>query len=228
MNGLTGVKTSKIIANNTVRYTDDRGEHIRLHNTDIISFINGKTVLNSGGWRTITTKERINRFLPYDSFIRQEKSVWYLHCDLKTYIFEDGITIGKRGKVTGYGKDVKALYKLNEQIKKYVAGYIKELFAGNVPEPSGGDCWFCCMKEAKTGKPVGGSDHLLEHMKEKYYVPSLLVNAINRFDVGALIKDTVARIWTGKEVSYHMQEISKEYLTRSLRRYMKSQLNLAG
>jgi hypothetical protein len=36
---------------------------VRLHNTDVVTFRrDGAITLNTGGWFTVTTKERINRF----------------------------------------------------------------------------------------------------------------------------------------------------------------------
>jgi hypothetical protein len=54
-------KTDRPLANNT--RVIDRGDRIaiRLHNTDIVSFFpNGDTEFNSGGWRTMTTKDRMH------------------------------------------------------------------------------------------------------------------------------------------------------------------------
>ena len=55
----------KPIANNTRLY--ERGDSIavRLHNTDVVTIHPNNTwTLRSGGWRSVTTKERINRFSP--------------------------------------------------------------------------------------------------------------------------------------------------------------------
>lgn len=38
---------------------------VRLHETDVvIAYVDGSVRLDSGGWRTVTTKDRVNRFLP--------------------------------------------------------------------------------------------------------------------------------------------------------------------
>ena len=58
---------------------------------------------------------------------------------------------------------------------------MKKIEAGELPAPSGGDCWCCSMKNEKgicLGDLSDNNQHLLDHMKERYYVPSLLVNAI--------------------------------------------------
>lgn len=85
--------------------------------------------------------------------------------------------------------------KMRKRIDAYVKGYIETLKAG-MPMPSGGDCWYCLMFDAQppnepgarramhrgsTVSPVHGNhEHLLSHIskKERYYVPSLAVNAL--------------------------------------------------
>lgn len=52
---------------------------IRLHSTEILKFFpDGRIVLNSGGWQTVTTKERMNRYLPHPWSIYSEKGDWFL------------------------------------------------------------------------------------------------------------------------------------------------------
>lgn len=77
---------------------------VQLHNTYVVSYYpDGSVVLNSGGWRTKTTKARMNDHLPRWWFVYQERGVWYLRKDmgLQEYIFVDGIRIGPRGGCSG-------------------------------------------------------------------------------------------------------------------------------
>lgn len=72
--------------------------------------------------------------------------------------------------------------KIKAKIKTYTDLCIKKLQKG-LELPSGGDCWFCSMRDVE-GKPWGDareSDyfHLKEHLKEKYVVPSLIFNAVS-------------------------------------------------
>jgi hypothetical protein len=57
---------SRKLANNTYakrRYANDIA--IRLHNTDILTFeSDGDITVNTGGWHTVTTRSRINDFIP--------------------------------------------------------------------------------------------------------------------------------------------------------------------
>lgn len=49
---------------------------VRLHNTYIVRFhYNGQITLHSGGWRTVTTKDRINEFI--SGRVYQKRGVWF-------------------------------------------------------------------------------------------------------------------------------------------------------
>ncbi len=111
------------VANNTIEYWIGDERRIRLHNTDIVVFKeNGDIVLNSGGWRTVTTKDRMNMYIPGRG-ISQKRGIWYI--DGK--IYADGMTITKNGKYIGIGPDASEIYKVQKQIKKYVAGFTSAL-----------------------------------------------------------------------------------------------------
>ncbi len=70
---------SRKLGNNT--YLKRLGNNIAvvLHNTIILTITqNDKLVLNTGGWYTVTTKNRINRYLPSYVSLYQENYQWYL------------------------------------------------------------------------------------------------------------------------------------------------------
>ena len=71
---------SRKVGNNTYAIRNDNGSiGIRLHNTQVIVFqTNGDVVLNSGGWHTVTTKARMNEFLPKPWRVAQRNYAWYL------------------------------------------------------------------------------------------------------------------------------------------------------
>lgn len=218
---------SRKIDNHTYLERRDNGIAIRLHNTDIITFKpNGDTVLNTGGWRTVTTKQRMcdNGF-----DVSQVNGIWYMG----DHIFKDGITIKSNSTITNADPKtvVKEIHKLDKSLKQYVNDYIEALFDGKVPASSSGDCWDCCMK-SKDGKTMGEisqSDHIKSHIREKYYVPSLLVNAIKAFPISLVAKDALGSIW-----KYHnnpmdnWHDIAKSQLHTSLKRYMRRQLGIAS
>lgn len=68
---------------------------VRFHETDIITHDtkNKTIILDSGGWRTPTTKNRINQYLSENNIglgIFQKKGKWYIAQDLE---FFDNIKI---------------------------------------------------------------------------------------------------------------------------------------
>lgn len=180
----------KPIANNTRLYR--RGDDcyaIRLHETDIITlWADGRVTLDTGGWQTVTTKARINEYGPVR--VWSDKGIWYCKHS-PTYDggdwtkgalpFFDGITFDADGEcVNGpterewarYLDDRKAM---DARIKSYVSAFIRTLKHDGMPMPSGGDCWGCAMFEPAG---MGDADHLLQHLEEAYYVPSLAINAM--------------------------------------------------
>lgn len=66
---LTGrCKTRRKLENNTYLWRDSEDScvvSIRLHATDILTFYqSGRIQVDTGGWNTLTTRDRINRYLP--------------------------------------------------------------------------------------------------------------------------------------------------------------------
>jgi hypothetical protein len=182
-------RLSRKEANNTYLHRHDNGDFaLRFHNTDIILWHPDSTMqLFSGGWKTITTKERINRYLPRGIVLLQNQGVWYLgrgwkdHSRIKDYsrVFAEGVTIHPDGSVTGYELD--NMKEVNA-FKKKVRDYAK-LCVSKIPldEPAPGDCWYCHMTTTEgesLGDAVKDSSHLLSHIEEGYVVPSLVFRAM--------------------------------------------------
>lgn len=174
-----GQRDSRKVANNT--YLQKRGEDIavRLHSTDVVLYHkDGTATLNSGGWLTKTTKERINNAVRAGLYA--SNSLWYFR---NGQIFEDGVVVGVEG-LPIYKEDVFKRSQIETdlkakkvRIKKYIDGFCAHIKAGELAFPGGGDCWHCLMFEQADMKDDG---HIRLHMSEdeKYYVPSLLFNAI--------------------------------------------------
>lgn len=143
----------------------------------VVVEINSKNeyTLNSGGYSTRTTKERIGMYSP--ASIYQRNFQWYVTVNGVEAPFQDGMKITAKRIVT----QTKAQSTEHlDQIKAYVAEFIKAIEVKVVPQPSGGDCWACCMV-TQDGKTLGDTsmhDHIKHHIEESYFVPSLLVNAI--------------------------------------------------
>ena len=84
--------------NNTKIVTADGVTVITLHQTDVVKFNSNTVTLNSGGWRTVTTKARMNQAaiefsLDYSVFARNGK--WFVCLDSETQPFYDGIRFNR-------------------------------------------------------------------------------------------------------------------------------------
>ena len=95
-----GILKSKLVRRNTrlTEYVDGR-RTLRLHATDIITWKpDGVIILNSGGYRTHTTKKRLNEFLGWYTpegkiHIYQKNFKWYVVNGETTIDFVDGMEL---------------------------------------------------------------------------------------------------------------------------------------
>lgn len=210
-----------IVAPNTIEYIcQDGARVIRLHNTDILTFKkSGAIILDSGGWRTVTTKDRLNRFLPKHC-VWSDKGIWYVHglnkCNVKGWPipFADGMIIGPRGRIYKSGN-----VKQQVALKKKIAAYCKHITGlDKMPMPGAGDCWICQAEKIKPGEKISSVHHLLSHISkgEMYFHGSIIVNAMR---------------WAGyRDVSISMavnNSFPRDLLVRTIRRYLNRQLGLA-
>ena len=85
-------RSSKKLANNTYLLKDGVNFVIRLHETNIVTITpKNHYILNNGGWQTMTTKDRLNKYLPCN--IYQEKGLWYLSGSL----YYNGMELNSKG-----------------------------------------------------------------------------------------------------------------------------------
>jgi hypothetical protein len=105
---LTGrCKDRRKVANNT--YLERRADSIalKLHNTDIITTYPDNTVtLNTGGWQTVTTKARMNEFLPFGR-IYQKDFIWYLSLGNVDHVYDDGMKLSETDCTVSYTGSLK-------------------------------------------------------------------------------------------------------------------------
>lgn len=231
-----GDKSTKKVANNTyLKRYEDGVIALRLHQTDIIQYKpNGTIILNSGGWKTVTTKARMNEYLPRQYGILQEKGVWYVALSNgynKDMLYSDGMKLTKNTKPTNL-KVVKAREKRNkrevEQINKYADRYIEALFNGKVPAPSGADCWHCSMMY---DKDKNDPEHFKKHLDEMYFVPSLLYHALEETGSSNMVRGVVGSIWQEEEpTNIHVmyKDLAREQIKISLVRFMKRKVGIAN
>lgn len=215
----------KFVARNTIRFQLGDEMRYRLHNTDIVRRLpDGSAILNSGGYQTITTKERMNRYMPAGYSLYQEQGLWHVrrHDDGTTIDYLDGMnvpgafaTAGKRGAKAA--ADAKMWRKRINAFAKSVND-LKCL-----PEPGSGDCWYCCVRTAD-GKSLGevteNVSHLRKHVKDGYLHGSLIFNALQwagyKNPEFVFHADDHALRRGEKNGAWHCQKSLRRYLLRNL------------
>lgn len=231
MSGITKpIKKAKMFKNgrSTLEIEYEDGSYaVRYHDTDVFTrTAAGTIVLNSGGFRTVTTKERINGEIgQFGLSLYQRNSVWYMsrHGNWDSSIlFYDGIEFSKDGELLSEVQELKE-DKIKD-IKKKIAKYVKLVDKcieknGSLPIPCGGDCWDCAMQteDGKSWGDIKGSDqdHLWSHMKEGYLHGSIIVNAMRERGY----RDEQIRMFLYGSSDYMLETVKK-----CLRRYLKARL----
>jgi hypothetical protein len=100
LEGIEDIQFSRIVAHNTVKYkkSDDNRIYIRFYDTDIIIFYSHYITINSGGYNTVTTKNRINEFQNV-CHIQQIDSQWFVSTPVtKAINFYEGMKISNEGR----------------------------------------------------------------------------------------------------------------------------------
>ncbi len=163
---------------------------IRFYETDIVTFKpDGSIVLNSGGYRTATTKQRINEFAPMLT-ITQKNGLWYVQAQDQTVLFTDNMVIPPHGFIGNDEDAHKALVAkktVDKMVSRYIRGFVNDMIANGISEPSDGDCWCCNMRNVDNPniEPMG-YDHYVSHFKENYYVPTIFYKALQERKYGNL------------------------------------------
>lgn len=226
------------IANNTFRYSTTEGCNvIRLHLTDIATQLaNGSVRLNTGGWKSVTTKDRINGALGDfglgDFYVYSSKGQWFVgkrpeHVD--AIPFTDGMILpdawndpDARAEAHRQGVAAKLLKKA---IRDFVNTTITD--GGELPQPSGGDCWICMAQRETTpeqgeyrgeGMKTHNGDvrHLLEHIREGYMHGTLIVNAL---------KSGGWNDWQIANIAYR-PNFDRKRVRRAVAKYLQKRLGL--
>jgi len=90
--------SSKKVANNTFEVVyKDNTRAIRFHKTNVITFGTDRYTLNTGGWETATTKDRINKHIP-EGYVYQERGDWYVNTPSGVVDYFDGIAFDYEGE----------------------------------------------------------------------------------------------------------------------------------
>lgn len=208
-------KDSRKIDNNT--YLKRRaGDAIAvlLHETDIVTFCaDGRTVLNSGKWRTATTKDRLQKFAPVH--VWQQKGIWYVGENWNAAplsVFYDGMIIDPDGAVIDPRKFDGRVLRIQKELKKYLK-VLREL--DELPVPDNGDCWYCLFRNEE-GETMGDLSedvsHLENHLHSNYIHGSLIFNALEAAGY--------------REPGFIFQYGSRDQIVRAVSRYFKRKLGV--
>lgn len=101
-------KTRRKLANNTWAHrsyifsSDKSAIFLLYHNTNILRFDpNGDIIVNVGHWFTVTTKQRLNRYLPLPYGVWSQKGVWMV-CGHNgpVAVFNNGMVIHPDGTIS--------------------------------------------------------------------------------------------------------------------------------
>lgn len=242
-------RATKKLANHTYIVRDGENLAIRLHDTNILIFKpDGHIVVTSGGWKTVPTKARINKYLGSGRpSISQDRGIWYWVQWKSGWgrigLYKDDDVINPKGlivKPTPIDGDKKQL-KLRNQIKTFA-----KLCASKIPldRPGGGDCLYC-QGEAGTmpgcnfqdGTVENGRvvtrpmdfrqkvDHLQTHMTEKYVVPAMVYNAMKEDNVAPV---TWWGAFKGEAAmnSPHNVAFARRGVQRAVEKYLRRRLGL--
>jgi hypothetical protein len=214
------VSKSKMVAKATIKMVfPDGTEKLKYHNTILVTKSpDGTITLNSGGYRTSTTKDRINEYSPIS--IYQNKGIWYVgdrrNQDEPSVVFFDGIQF-KDGKCISEVKEVDM--KEIARVKKMISTYCNLITEDNIPFPDSGDCWYCLMvtntdngKQETLGDSWNDNSHLWSHMEEGYVVGSLLINAMRESGLRDM------------QIGMHLHMKYVESIRRCVRKYLTKRL----
>lgn len=209
---LTGrcVRVRKLKNNTYLERLDNESIAVRLHSTNVLVYkADGSVIIDSGGWRTVTTKGRMNEYLPYGFRISQTRGQWYLgnytQKNRELCLFEDGLIVRPNGTFEGGTpiSDAEKLLRDRRKVQAYAKRFIEAMRAGKVQAPSAGDCFYCQMRvespEKDKGKTLGEAfrdrSHIELHIEESYFVPSLLWRAIETFPSSQAMKWAIGELW---------------------------------
>lgn len=184
-----GNKTERPIGSGraTRIHRDGNEIKIRYQKTDVVTYRqDGTVVLETGGWLTHTTKERIKEYSPAHPF--SHNGLWYLppkgfawgHGLEGCSLFYDGVVVGPDGQpLEPRLPEQKPILKrkLDRQVLTYINGFLGHIKAQGLKDPDAGDCWGCFFTAQGAAEPLG-IDHYLSHFEEGYYPSSLLANAV--------------------------------------------------
>lgn len=176
----------RVLANNTVAIRRGEDIAVRLHSTDILTYHpDGTVTYETGGWWSVTTKDRFNRYGPIGFGVYSDRGTWKLyHRGEEIARFYDGLRLNpETGEIVNpeLSPDFERVDTRNDEMVKTIDRYVKryddetirDLIARAIEEGTRGDCLGC---QFGPDNPLGTS-HYETHFEEGYVMASVMVNA---------------------------------------------------
>ena len=179
---ILGTRQCKKVDHNTfLHWLSPKQIAVKLHKTDIaVHFEDGTVVLNTDDWRTVTTKDRMNKFTP--ARVWTENNVWRVG----DAFFQEGIKVDREGQVQGnyipWEKAMSQKHYLDKAVLKYIKDYAEHCRTFGLPNIDQNVCLSCVfadgdLKNLKISEPVGVY-HLIDHIRAEEYPAQLLYKAV--------------------------------------------------
>ena len=163
--------------------------------------------------------------------------------------FTDGMSVQPYARGGGWrlspgsatGDSVASVRKLRKRVRAYARAFADAVYAGDIGQPGPGDCWMCGMQTSKgdtLGEATRDREHLLSHVDESYFVPSLLVRACSpvgakqghgegqypcggvsqaaQHDLAVLVGGHEGRTWPGNVARAQIEGAIANYVQRGL------------
>lgn len=228
---------SRKIANNTykVRVENEAGDEqaiaIKLHDTNVVTaYPDGSVKLDSGGWKTPTTKSRIDDALQMIGLrLAQVEGLWQLqsHAYNPNFViaFGDGMVFTNynliKPKVLDNGllRDEKGM---RLQVREYAKLISQDVPLDNGKEGPYCDAWDHEDADYDTGEapaPYDRTDLLMEHIRTGRFCMATIESALDFVGMNSFIRNAV---WYGKPFDY----LGRERLCEALGRYLCYRLGL--
>jgi len=224
------------VANNTYLERREGGDiAVRLHSTDVVTFhADGTITLDSGGWLTVTTKARMNDYLPGGIVLSSLKGRWFLvyagHWDhaSETYVkserpavpYADGVAIdlasldviGGEAAAEAVKSEDSANAAMRKAVDKYVRKTTPEAIVKAFTHPAG-DCILCRWDGRETE-----AEHLRLHVDEQYVMYTLARNAVTAR--GFMNPDVIMSMIYNSAQRGEVDRLYKDSMRKYLRKHL--------
>jgi hypothetical protein len=191
----------KKVANNT--YVERRSAiaiAVRFHDTDVVTYYsNGAMSLATGGWYSMSTKDRIDRFTPTGVRIFSEMGRWMITVaaitttdeygtrDLPDWTssvpFFDGMTLSPDERVGTYSTikiDTTAEDRHNAMVRKLMRSWSKKLATDKLIEQECAQCQGAEENGVSIGDQLHVTKHLLDHLVDGTWSEGLRICVARR------------------------------------------------